>query len=113
MGKTSFWDGGKDNGEWQSGVIQCSPICEIIPYGDRTSQNKITGVIAKLRESSPYFVLEECRLRRDECAFVGSKNSYLDVRQLTGFITFQGKEYVRLKHANKKQEKWVKKANTF
>ena len=108
--KTSFWDGDKDTGEWRSDVIQCSPVCEIVPYGDRSRQNKITGVIAKLRESSPYFVLEECRLRRDECAFVGSKNSYLAVRQLTGFITFQGKEYVRLKRANKKQEEWVEKS---
>ena len=58
--KTSFWDGDKDTGEWRSDVIQCSPICEIVPYGDRSRQNKITGVIAKLRESSPYFVLEEC-----------------------------------------------------
>jgi hypothetical protein len=26
------------------------------------------------------------------------------------FITFQGKEYVRLKWANKKQEEWVEKS---
>jgi hypothetical protein len=29
---------------------------------------------------------------------------------LTGFITFQGKEYVRLKWANKKREEWVEKS---
>ena len=29
--KISFWDGDKDSREWQSGVIQCSPICEIVP----------------------------------------------------------------------------------
>ena len=68
---------------------------------------EITGVIAKLREFSPYFVLEECRIKRDGCAFVGSKTSYLAVWQLTGFIIFQGNEYVRLKGANKKQEEWV------
>jgi len=68
-------------------------------------------VIVKLRESSPYFVLEECRIKRDECAFVGSKTSYFAVQQLMGFITFQGKGYVRLKWANEKQEKWVKKVN--
>jgi hypothetical protein len=27
-----------------------------------------------------------------------------------GFITIQGKEYVRLKQANKKQEEWVEKS---
>ncbi len=26
--KTSFWDGDKDNREWQSGVIECSSVCE-------------------------------------------------------------------------------------
>ena len=107
--KISFWDGDKDSGEWQSGVIQCSPVCEIIPYGE-SSTLKITGVIARLRESSPYFVLDECRIKRDECAFVGSKTSYFAVRQLTGFITFQGKEYVRLKWANKKREEWVERS---
>ena len=107
--KISFWDGDKDSGEWRSGVIQCSPVCEIIPYGE-SSTHKITGVIARLRESSPYFVLDECRIKRDECAFVGSKTSYFAVRQLTGFITFQGKEYVRLKWANKKREEWVERS---
>ena len=29
---------------------------------------------------------------------------------MTGFITFQGKKYVRLKQANKKQEEWVEKS---
>ena len=67
-------------------------------------------MIALLRESSPYFVLDECRIERDECAFVGSKTSYFSVWQLTGFITFQGKEYVRLKWANKKQEEWAEKS---
>jgi hypothetical protein len=62
----------------------------------------MTGVIAQLRVSSPYFVLDEYRIKRDECAFVGSKTSYFAVQRLTGFITFQGKEYVRLKWANKK-----------
>jgi hypothetical protein len=102
--KISFWDGDKDSGKWRSGVIQCSPVCEIIPYGE-SSTHKITGVIARLRESSPYFVLDKCRIERDECAFVafvGSKTSYFAVRQMTRFITFQGKEYVRLKWANKK-----------
>jgi AAA15 family ATPase/GTPase len=67
-------------------------------------------VIVKLRESSPYFVLEECRIKRDECAFVGSKTSSLAVWQLTGFIIFRGKEYVRLKRSNEKQEEWVEKS---
>ena len=57
--KISFWDGNQDSGDWQSGVIQCSPICEIVLYGE-SSTYKITGVIAQLRESSPYFVLDEC-----------------------------------------------------
>jgi hypothetical protein len=57
--KISFWDGDKDSGEWRSGVIQCSPVCEIIPYGE-SSTHKITGVIARLKESSPYFVLDKC-----------------------------------------------------
>jgi hypothetical protein len=107
--KISFWDGDKDSGEWQSGVIQCSPVCGIILYGE-SSTHKITRVIARLRESSPYFVLDECRIKRDECAFVGSKTSYFAVRQLTGFITFQGKEYVRIKRANKKREEWVERS---
>ena len=107
--KISFWDGDKDSGEWQNGVIQCSPVCKIVPYGE-SSMQKITGVIAKLREFSPYFVLEECRIKRDGCAFVGSKTSYLTVWQLTGFIIFWGKEYVRLKWTNKKQEEWVEKS---
>jgi hypothetical protein len=47
------------------------PICEIIPYGE-SSTHKITGVIAQLREFSPHFILDECRIKRDECAFVGS-----------------------------------------
>ena len=38
-------------------------------YGEKGK--KISGVIAKLRENSPYFVLEESRTKRDECAFVG------------------------------------------
>ena len=67
-------------------------------------------MIAKLREFSPYFVLEECRIKRDGCAFVGSKTSYLAVWQLMGFIMFRGKEYVRIKRANKKQEEWVEKS---
>ncbi len=44
------------------------------------------------------------------CAFVGSKNSYLAVWQLTGFITFQGKEHVRLKWENKKRKEWVERS---
>jgi hypothetical protein len=67
-------------------------------------------VVAKLREFSPYFVLEECQIKRDGCAFVGSKTSYLTVWQLTGFIIFMGEEYVRLKLANKKHEEWVEKS---
>ncbi len=64
-------------------------------------------------ESSPYFVLEECQIKRDECAFVQSKTSYFAVWQLTRFITFQGKEYVRLKWENKIQEEWIEKVHTF
>jgi hypothetical protein len=67
-------------------------------------------VIAQLRESSPYFILDECRIKRNECVFVWSKSPYFAVRQLTGFITFKGKEYVRLKLANEKQEEWVEKS---
>ncbi len=91
--KISFWDGDKDSGKWCSGVIQCSPVSEVVPYGDRSSKQKITRVIAKLRESSSYFVLEECRIKKNS-AFVGSTN--------VGFC-----------RANKKQEEWVKKVNTF
>jgi hypothetical protein len=40
-------------------------------------------VIAWLRESSSDFVLGKCRIKRDECAFVGSKSSYFAVCQLT------------------------------
>jgi len=43
--KISLWDDDKDSGEWQSGVIQCSPICEMVPYGE-SSTHKVTGVIA-------------------------------------------------------------------
>ena len=32
--KTSFWDVDKDSREWRCGVIQYSPICEIVPYGE-------------------------------------------------------------------------------
>ena len=49
-------------------------------------------------------------MKRDACAFVGSKTSYFAVWQLTGFITFQGKGYVRLKWANEKQEERVEKS---
>ncbi len=73
-----IWGGDKDSWEWKSGVIHCSLACEIIPYGE-SSTHKITRVIARLRKSSPYFVLDECRIKRDECAFVGSKRSYLAV----------------------------------
>jgi hypothetical protein len=75
----------------------------MVPYGE-SSTHKITGVIARLRQFSPYFVLDKCRIKRDKCAFDGSKTSYFAVQQLTGFITFQGKQYVWLKWANKKQE---------
>ena len=43
--KISFWDGDKDSGEWRSGVIQYSPVCKIILYGE-SSTHKITRVIA-------------------------------------------------------------------
>jgi hypothetical protein len=43
--KISFWEGDKDSREWRSGVIQCSPVCEIVPCGE-SSTHKITGVIA-------------------------------------------------------------------
>jgi hypothetical protein len=70
-------------------------------------------VIAWLRESSPYFVLDECRIKRDECAFVGSKTSYFAVWQLTGFITFQGKEYVRIKQQTRNERNGLKGVNIF
>jgi hypothetical protein len=35
--KISFWDGDKDSGKWQNGVIQCSPICKIVPYGENST----------------------------------------------------------------------------
>ena len=104
-----IWGGDKDSWEWKCGVSQCYPVCEIVPYGDRSSKQKITEVIAKLMDSSLYFVLEECSIKSDECAFVGSKTSYLAVWQLIGFLTFQGKKYVKLKCANKKQQEWVEK----
>ncbi len=52
-------------------------VDELSLYGEKGK--KITGVIAKLRENSPYFVLEESRIKRDECAFVGKKASYITV----------------------------------
>ncbi len=30
----TFWDGDKDNGEWRKDVTQCSPVDEIVPYGE-------------------------------------------------------------------------------
>ncbi len=42
--KISCWDCDKDSREWQSGVIECSPVCEIILYGESSTQ--ITRVIA-------------------------------------------------------------------
>ena len=81
-----------------------------LPNHKQSSIHKITGVIAQLRESSPYFVHDGCQIKRDECAFVGSKTSYFAVWQLTGFITFQGNEHARLKWANKKQEERVKRS---
>jgi hypothetical protein len=76
----------------------------------KAAHTKITRVIAQLRESSPYFVLDECQIKRDECAFFGSKTCYFPVRQLMGFITFQGKGYVMLKWANEKEKEWVEKS---
>ena len=67
--KITFWDGDKDNSEWQKDVTQCYPVEEIAPYGEKGK--KISGVIEKLREISPYFVLEESRIKRDECALLG------------------------------------------
>ncbi len=105
--KKSFQDGGKDSREWQRGVIQCSPVCKIVPYGE-SSMQKITLVIAKLRSSLFISCLKTIEFK--EMNEVGSKTSYLAVWQLMGFITFQGKEYARLKWANKKQEEWVEKS---
>ena len=34
----------------------------------------------------------------------------ITIRQLTGFVTFRGKEYVRLKWSNKKHEEWVERS---
>ena len=58
--KITFWDGDKDNGEWRKDVTQCSPVDEIAPYGLKAKQ--ISGVIARLRQNSPYFVLKESRI---------------------------------------------------
>ena len=55
-------------------------------------------------------MLKESCIKRDECAFVGKTASYITVRQLTGCVTFRGKEYVRLKWSNKKHEEWVEKS---
>ena len=63
-----------------------------------------------LRENSPYFVLKESRIKRDECAFVGKNVSYITIQQLTGCVTFWGKEYVRLKWSNKKHKEWMEKS---
>ena len=57
-------------------------------------------------------MLEESRIKRDECAFVGKKSLYITVQQLTGYVTFWGKEYVRLKWSNKKNEEWAEKVHT-
>ena len=67
--KITFWDGDKDDGEWQKDGTQCSPVDEIAPYGEKGK--KVSGVIAKLRENSPYLVLEESHIKKDECALVG------------------------------------------
>ena len=48
-----------------------SPVDKIVPYCEKGK--KISGVIAKLREDSTYFVLKESHIKRDECAFVGKK----------------------------------------
>ena len=88
--------------------MQCFPVDKIAPYGEKGK--KISGVIVKLRENSPYFVLEESHIKRDECAFVGKNTSYITVQQLTGCVTFQGKQYIRLKWSNKKHEEWVEKS---
>ena len=79
-----------------------------MPYGKKGK--KISGVIAKLREHNPYFVLEESRIKRDECAFVRKNAPYITIQQLTGCVTFWGKEYVRLKGSNKKHEECVEKS---
>jgi hypothetical protein len=84
--KITFLDGDKDNGEWRKDFTQCSPVDKIAPYGLKAK--KISGVIARLREHSPYFVLEESRIKRDKCAFVGKDVSYITVWQLTSFVTF-------------------------
>ena len=55
--KITFWDGDKDNGEWRKDIRQCSLVDPI-----RGKGKKISGVIAKLRENSPYFVLKESRI---------------------------------------------------
>ena len=55
-------------------------------------------------------MLKESRIKRDECAFVGKNVSYITIKQLTGCVTFWGKEYVRLKWSNKKHEEWVEKS---
>ena len=41
---------------------------------------------------------------------LGKNASYITVQQLTGCVTFRGKEYVRLKWSNKKHEEWVEKS---
>ena len=33
--KITFWDGDKDNGEWQKDVTLCSPVDKIKPYEKR------------------------------------------------------------------------------
>ena len=53
--KITFWDGDNNNSEWQKDITQCFPVDEIAPYGKK--REKISGVIAKLREHSPNFVL--------------------------------------------------------
>ena len=55
-------------------------------------------------------MLEESCIKRDECAFVGKNALYITVQEMTGCVTFWGKDYVRLKWSNKKHEEWVEKS---
>jgi hypothetical protein len=84
----------KDSREWRSGVIQCSPVCEIIPYGE-SSTHKTTRVIAQLRESSPYFVLDECLKRVIENAYSSKKDDGGDDDNKNKNVLDTGKKLLR------------------
>ena len=74
--KISFWDGDNDSWECRSSVIQCSPVCEIVPYGE-SSTHKITGVIARLRSPLLIMFLTNVKLKEMNVLLLGARHFIL------------------------------------